>query len=377
MMFQMNLRTLGWGVAAFFMTWSMQVDAQSYRGRRAGSVTARGSVANCNMAGSVFMEVGRNFNMVNGGRCILNGSRFENSEPAGDMGPIVPLDGLDLRHSQWVAVDFLTPPSLRYTNASQANFSAIHMDGEPVEMVDATGFIATKTKFHGAQMASWYVQGASFDEADFSSAMLMAWTTDGMSYEGLYELAPEGMRAISAESARFENCVLEECNLSGGNFEDATFLLTKFTEECIFNGANFTNAMFDQTDFLEASLSGSNMNDSRIDQSSFEDCNLTGAQLGSAMIRNTSFKGANMRGVSFDRAMVDGADFTGTDLSTCNLTGAVMKKLVGTPPPLPQDFVVKSYQDEDVDANGDTLRTDVYDIVINENRYNDGLREKD
>jgi len=354
----------------------VQADAQSYRGRRAGSVSARGSVADCNMAGSVFTEVGRNFSMVNGGRCVLNGSRFENSEPSGDMGPIVPLDGMDLRHSQWVAVDFLTPPSLRYANASQANFSAIHMDGEPVEMVDATGFIATKAKFHGAQMASWYVQGASFNEANFSSAMLMAWTTDGMSYEGLYELAPEDMRAVSVQGARFENCVLEECNLSGGNFSDATFLLTKFTEECIFNGGDFSNAMFDQTDFLEASLSGSDMSNIRIDKCSFEDCNLTGAQLRSAMIRNTSFKGANMRGVSFDRALVDGADFTGTDLSTCNLTGAVLKKLVGTPPTLPQDYVIKSYQDENVDANGDTLRTNVYDIVISENRYNDGLREK-
>ena len=376
MMFQTNLRFLGWSVACALMVLASTADAQSYRGRRAGSVTARGSIADCNMAGTVFMEVGKNFGMVNGGRCVLNGSRFENSEPSGDMGPIVPLDGMDLRHSQWVAVDFLTPPSLRYANASQANFSAIHMDGEPVEMVDATGFIATKAKFHGAQMASWYVQGAAFDEADFSSALMTAWTTDAMSYEGLYDLAPESMRAVSAQSARFEICMLEECNLAGGNFTDATFLLTKFTDECIFNGANFTNAMFDQTDFLEASLSGSNMRDIRIDQCSFEDCNLTGAQLGSAMIRNTSFKGATMRGVSFDRALVDGVDFTGTDLSTCNLTGAVMKKLVGTPPALPQDYVIKTYQDENVDANGDTLRTNVYDIVISENRYNDGLREK-
>jgi len=94
------------------------------------------------------------------------------------------------------------------------------------------------------------------------------------------------------------------------------------------------------------------------------------------MIRNSSFKGATMRGVSFQGAMVDGADFTGTDLSTCNLTGAVMKKLVGTAPALPQDYVIKKYDDESVDANGDTLRTRVYDIVISEARYNDGLREK-
>ena len=376
MMFSTNLRFLGFSVACALMVLASTADAQSYRGRRAGSVTPRGSISDCNMAGTVFMEVGRTFGKVDGGRCVLNGARFENIEPSGDLGPIVPLDGMDLRHSQWVAVDFMTPPSLRYANASQANFSAIHMDGEPVEMVDATGFLATKAKFHGAQMASWYVQGAAFDEADFSSALLTAWTTDAMSYEGLYELAPENTRAMSAQSARFENCLLEECNLSGGNFAGAIFLLTKFTDDCIFNGANFTNAMFDQTDFLEVSLSGSNMRDIRIDQCKFEDCNLTGAQLGSAMIRSTSFKGATMRGVSFEQALVDGVDFTGTNLETCNLSGAVMKKLVGTPPSLPQDYVIKAYEVESVDSKGDTTRTDVYDIVISETRYNDGLRKK-
>ena len=153
-------------------------------------------------------------------------------------------------------------------------------------------------------------------------------------------------------------------------------MLTKATDDCIFNGADFTNAMLDQSDFLEANLSGTNLRRSRIDQASFESCNMTGADFNDAMIRKTSFKGANMRGVSFVGAMVDGVDFTGTDLSTSNLTNASMKKLTGTPPALPQDFVVKSYQDEMVDAKGDTLRTQVYDIVISENRYNDGLREK-
>ena len=168
--------------ACFAVLSVFDVNAQSYRGRRAGNVTARGYVSSCNMAGTVFMEVGKNFSAVDGGRCVLNGSRFENSDPSGDMGPIVPLDGMDLRHSQWVAVDFLTPPSLRYANASQANFSAIHTDGEAVEMVDATGFIAWP-KLH-ALMASGTSE-ASFDEAEFSSTLIqhgpqIRW------HEGLY-----------------------------------------------------------------------------------------------------------------------------------------------------------------------------------------------
>ena len=57
--------------------------AQSYRGKRAGRANASGFVRDCNMAGTVFMEVNRSFGEVNGGRCVLNGSRFELSEPSG------------------------------------------------------------------------------------------------------------------------------------------------------------------------------------------------------------------------------------------------------------------------------------------------------
>ena len=376
MMILKAVRPLGLAMVALMALTTLDMQAQSYRGKRAGRANAMGRVNDCNLAGTVFMEVNRAFGMVDGGRCVLNGSRFELSEPSGAMGPDVPLEGLDLRHSSWVAVDFLTPPVLRYTDATQANFSAINMDGDAVEMVDATGFIATKAKFHGAQMASWFVQGAFFDEADFSSASMVEWTTDALAYDGLYETAPESERAMSAKNARFENCLLEECNLSGGDLEDASFLLTKFTDDCILNGASFANAMMDQTDFIEANLSGASFSAARLDKTTFESCNLTGAGFNRAMVRSVSFKDASMHGVSFSGAMVDGADFTGTDLSTCNLTNSVMKKLVGVAPILPKDYVVKSYDLEVVEASGDTLMTPVYDIVISESRYNDGLREK-
>ena len=38
--------------------------------------------------------------------------------------------------------------------------------------------------------------------------------------------------------------------------------------------------------------------------------------------------------------------------------------------------MVKNYDLEVVEVSGDTLMTPVYDIVISESRYNDGLREK-
>ena len=217
-------------MACALMVLASTADAQSYRGRRAGSVTARGSIADCNMAGTVFMDLGRNFGKVDGGRCVLNGARFLRAED--DQS--VPLDGMDLRHSQWVAVDFGIPVSLRYANANQANFSAIHMDGEPVENVDATGLIGHQSQVSRRSNGEWYVQGAAFDEAEFSSAV------DGLDHRSDEEFRPcmnwhlENMRAMSAQNARFENCLLEDCTLSGGNFSGAIFLLTKFTDDCLF-----------------------------------------------------------------------------------------------------------------------------------------------
>ncbi len=357
---------------------SFSADAQSYRGRRAGNVSPGGRIADCNLAGTVFMETNKAFNKIDGGRCVLNGARFQMSEPSGDMGPYVPLEDMDLRHSSWVAVDFSTSPVLRYTNASQANFSAIHTDGDAVENVDATGLIATKAKFHGAQMQTWYVQGANFDEAEFSSAVLTEWTTDDEGYGGIFDPAPLNMRALTAEGVKFENCLLDECNFAGANLTDGFFVLTKFTEACILNGVKFNNAMLNKTDFIEAEMLGSSFREAKVDQSSFETCDMTGAEFVDAIVRKTSFKGAIMRGVSFENAVVEGTDFTGTDLSHCNLNNAVMRNLVGLPPEVPKEYDIKNKEVPTIDTEtGDTLGVVMmYDIVINEARYNDGYRAK-
>ena len=369
----MRLNQLLLCVFSLAMGISFSSDAQSYRGRRAGNVSPGGRIADCNLAGTVFMETNKAFNNIDGGRCVMNGARFDMLEE-----PVVPLEGMDLRHSSWVAVDFVTQPVLRYTDASQANFSAIHTDGDAVGPVDATGLIATKTKFHGAQMEDWYVQGANFDEAEFSSAVLTTWTTDDLDYEGVFDPAPLDMRALTAEGVNFENCLLDDCNFAGANLTDGFFVLTKFTEECNLNGVKFNNAMLNKTDFIEADMLGSSFREAKVDQSSFEICDMTGAEFVDAIVRKTSFKGAIMRGVSFENAVVEGTDFTGTDLSHCNLNNAVMRNLVGSAPEVPKEYDIKNKEVPTIDTEtGDTLGVVMmYDIVINEARYNDGYRAK-
>jgi uncharacterized protein YjbI with pentapeptide repeats len=321
------------------------VSAQTYAGRRAGNVSASGRITNCNYSGSFFTDTKRLLRDLNGGQCVLNGARFRLDDP--ELMEVY-LDNLDLRNSSWVAVDFgYLAPNFRYTIASNADFSAIHMDGEPVSLVDATLLVATKSKFHGAQMTEWFVQGADFSEADFASSTMRTWMCDLQSYRDFEKItAPESERQFKAVGARFYNCLFDEdCKLTGGDFSKSIFDLTKIigadTEDCLFNGSRFVDAFFTESEF--------------------ENVNFSGADMGKL--------------ASFVGALVDGADFSGLDLSTCNLTNATMKNLVGAAPKLPQDFVIQTSTLEEV-VDKDTLRTEVYSIVVSELRYNDGLREK-
>ena len=266
-----------------------------------------------------------------------------------------------------VAVDLT--PSLRYANASQANFSAIHMDGEPVEMVDATGFIATKTKFHGAQMASWHVQGASFNEAD-QLRHAHGVDYDGMSYEGLYELASKAV--MSAQNARFENAHAGRVQPLRRRLHGRDVLVDQVHRRVHLQRANFSNAMFDQTDFPEASLSGSNMSDIRIDQCSFED------RTSRAAVAQRHDSQHVLQGSQHARRVLrPGAcrRWYHRTTSTCNLTGAVLKKLVAHLQPC-RRITWSSPTKTRTSMRTETPSTSVYDIVISENRYNDGLREK-
>ena len=365
LMLKFNVHSLTAIMASIMMVWSASADAQTYQGRRAGTVSTTGSsrkAGNCNMAGSVFQKLDKNFRSVNGGQCIMNGSRFDLLEAVETtLGPTVPLDEMDLRNSSWVAVDFWTPPSLRGTDASQANFSAIHNDGEAVEMVDATGLIATKAMFHGAQMASWWVQGSVFDGADFRSSILQLWTTNEESYSD-YELLMSAaeFRGLSAVKATFENCLIEDCNFSGGDFTSATFSLTKFSgDESAFNGANFANSVFDRSQFSEADVSGANFSGAKMDGCTFENCNMTGGLFKDVMIKDCRFISSMMRGLSFEGAMVMDCDFDGIDLSKCNLTDATFKNLKSAPSELPSDYMTEAIKM--AVAPGDT--TIVFNIV--------------
>ena len=178
MTLQTQLRSLSLAlVGAAMMLTSVSI-AQSYRGQRAGNISPRGRVQECNHAGAIVQDLGDQiFQDIDGGACVLNGARFDeidmkpNKQYGGAM--ILDFSDMDLRNSSWIAVCVYTDlrPIFRGADASGANFSAMGMHSSPRKMgkamkgVDATDFIATKTKWQGNVMEEWYLRGADFSGA--------------------------------------------------------------------------------------------------------------------------------------------------------------------------------------------------------------------
>ena len=395
MTFQMTIRTLSLSLAAGLMLLSSASSAQSFRGQRAGNVSPKGRVQDCNHSGAIVQKSGdRIFADLNGGQCVLNGARFDFIDDIKEerLGyKVLNFDGLDLRSSSWVAVSFDRdqPPTFHGADASSANFSAMNMnDGrDPVQNVDATNFIATKAKFQGNELKEWYVQGADFTDCTMSSSRLIKWMTDEESYtntgedSGL-EGAEGDNRRLSMSGALFYNCVFTDCLLPGSDFSDATFDLTKImsNKKSLFNGCNFENAYFKEATVDGVNLSGAILTKARIENSSFQSTNFNGASFRDATITNCRFdRTCQFNGASFKGATLDGVDLNGANLEFCDLSNCSAKNLIGNEPILPMDCRIQRDTTELTDSTGVKLGieiSDTYFIVVNESRYSDGMRDK-
>ena len=402
MTLQTQLRSLSLVlVGAAMMLTSVSI-AQSYRGQRAGNISPRGRVQECNHAGAIVQDLGDPiFQDIDGGACVLNGTRFDeidmkpNKQYGGAM--VLNFSDMDLRNSSWIAVSVFTDlrPVFRDADASGANFSAMGMHSSPRKMgkamkgVDATDFIATKTKWQGNVMEEWYLQGADFSGADLSSSQLIEWMTDEFSYQeagdfGTLAGAESGNRQLNLSGSRFYNCTIDDCALPGTNFSDALVELTNVigTEKnpTMLNGSNFESAYLKRTFFTNVNLSGVLMTKVRMENCRVESSNLAGASFIDAELTDCTFsQDCDFNGTSFKGADLNGVDFGGADLTNANLSGCSTTGLKGVHPQLPLDCRIEIDLEILTDTSGvaiDTLITGTYSIVVNEGRYSDGLREK-
>ena len=169
-------------VGAAMMLTSVSI-AQSYRGQRAGNISPRGRVQECNHKVPLCKTwATKSSKTLMEAACVLNGARFDeiDMKPNKQYGGAMILDffDMDLHNSSWIAVSVYTDlrPIFRGADASGTTPAAAGMHSSPRKMgkamkgVDATDFIATKTKWQGNVMEEWYLQGADFSGADLSSS---------------------------------------------------------------------------------------------------------------------------------------------------------------------------------------------------------------
>ena len=405
MTLQTQLRSLSLAlVGAAMMLTSVSI-AQSYRGQRAGNISPRGRVQECNHAGAIIQDMGDQiFQDLNGGTCVLNGARFDenlyeelkDNKQYGEA-RILDFEGMDFRNSTWIAVSVFEDlrPVFRGADATGANFSAMGMHrnskkmGLPLEGVDATNFIATKTKWQGNVMKEWYVQGADFSGAIMSSSEVTNWMTDEESYAnpegeiGMIPSADSGNRQLNLSGSRLYNCTFDDCRLPGTDFSDAMIELTDVGTEkngTMLNGSNFESAFLKRTDFRNVNLSGALMTKVRMENCRLEATNLSGASFVDASLTDCTFsEDCKFNGTSFKGADLHGVDFGGADLTNANLSGCSTQGLKGLQPQLPLDCRIEIDLEIRTDTAGvaiDTVVTGLYSIVVNEGRYSDGLREK-
>lgn len=406
MTLQTQLRSLSLALVGVAMMLTSVSIAQSYRGQRAGNISPRGRVQECNHAGAVIQEPNDLvFQDLDGGACVLNGARFdenltkelkENKQYGGLQ--IVDFSGMDLRNSSWVAVSFYDQlrPVFRDADASGANFSAMHgtptrRDGMALKGVDATNFIATKTLWQGNVMKEWYIRGADFSDASLSSSELINWMTDDESYAnpsgeivGLPE-ADSGDRQLNMSGSRLYNCTILDCRLPGTDFSDSeiehtTAQGTGKKNGLILNGSSFEGAYLKYTDFINVNLSGTLMTKVRLENCEFEATVLAGASLVEAELTNCTFsEDCNFNGTSFRNARLTGVDFNGANLTNADLSGCTTRGLKGKVPLLPEDCQIKFDLKITRDTAGvatDTLKLDTYSIDVNRGRFSNGVREK-
>ena len=388
-------------VGAAMMLTSVSI-AQSYRGQRAGNISPRGRVQECNHAGAIVQDLGDQiFQDIDGGACVLNGTRFDdidmkpNKQYGGAM--VLNFSEMDLRNSSWIAVSIYDElrSVFRGANATGANFSAMGMHSSPKKMgkalegVDATDFIATKTKWQGNVMKEWYLQGADFSGADLSSSELIEWMTDESNYQNAGEFgtlagAESGNRQLNLSGSRFYNCTIDDCTLPGTDFSDALVELTNVIgtgkNPTMLNGSNFESTYLKRTFFTNVNLSGALMTKVRMEDCRVEASNLAGASFIDAELTDCTFsQDCDFNGTSFKGADLEGVDFSGANLTNANLSGCSTKGLKGTLPQLPLDCRIGRDTTVVSDSTGAEIRRDISDtyfIIVNEGRYSDGLREK-
>jgi uncharacterized protein YjbI with pentapeptide repeats len=172
----------------------------------------------------------------------------------------------------------------------------------------------------GAQLRDASLRYADGDRALFAKAVLQESDLTGGNFSGAdfraANLKSASLKAADLSRANFGGADLAYAELSGATGVDAEF-----------DGANLYNARlagvyFERVSLVKADLRGAILEGAELDQADFSGAYLGSAKLSGASLQNAHFNAAFLDGAQLRNADLRGATFAGTILSGADLSGA-------------------------------------------------------
>lgn len=141
----------------------------------------------------------------------------------------------------------------------------------------------------GLLFVNMTLEGAQFQEAKLENLRIVGESTlKGANFMRAH-IPGSNLRALDIEGARFDQAVLDGCELSDSNLKNAHLA-----------GASAVHALFMRTNFEAADLSGANcmetmLNKARLVNANLENSNFYGAEFLGVTVGDTRFKGTNLK----------------------------------------------------------------------------------
>lgn len=231
-----------------------------------------------------------------------------------------------------------------------ADFSDADLSGVMLEKADLTGASFRGARLDDAVFAEAVLKGADFTGASMARANLSRVVGEGAFFDGsrmtgarLFEanLTQARMRGVNlseatgiqtrmermdASNTRWDGFVFLKAQLSGANFEGASFARCQFLEVEMAD-VRMPGASFEKCAFIKVSAPNLDLSKARMARCGIVGENdLTGLLAEGLRATGVGWRGAKLQAACFRAAVLDATDFGGTDLRDADLGWASLKR---------------------------------------------------
>lgn len=178
--------------------------------------------------------------------------------------------------------------------------------GTSLRYAEADNAVFTRSMLEDADLTGGEFSGADFRATNLRSADLKDSTLSGANFQGA-DLSYASLVSVVAVGADFEGTNLYDARLAGARCD--RIALTK---------ADLRGAVLESAELNQADFGGAYVGEATLSGASLEGAHFNGAFLDGAILKNV-----DLRGAVFGGAILNGADLRGSDLDDADLRGVL------------------------------------------------------